>query len=49
MRHNYNDPRPSDVRHSRADISKAEERLDYDPHVGFEGGLERTIPYYRQH
>ena len=44
----YDDPRPGDVRHSHADISKAEELLDYEPEVGFEAGLERTIPYYRE-
>lgn len=43
----YDDPRPGDVRHSHADISKAEALLDYDPDVGFEAGLEQTIPYYR--
>ncbi|MDL0130813.1 SDR family oxidoreductase [Halobacterium salinarum] len=43
----YDDPRPGDVRHSHADISKAEELLGYDPDVGFAEGLEATIPYYR--
>ena len=40
----YDDPRPGDVRHSHADISKAEELLGYEPTVGFDKGLERTIP-----
>ena len=44
----YDDPRPGDVRHSHADISKAEEFLGYDPNVGFADGLEATIPYYRR-
>lgn len=43
----YDDPRPGDVRHSHADISKAEDRLVYNHDVGFHDGLERTIPYYR--
>ena len=43
----HDDPRPGDVRHSHADISKAAELLGYDPEVGFEEGLERTIGYYR--
>lgn len=43
----YDDPRPGDVRHSHADISKAENRLVYNHDVGFRDGLERTIPYYR--
>ncbi|MCD2204884.1 SDR family oxidoreductase [Halobacterium sp. KA-6] len=44
----YDDPRPGDVRHSHADISKAGELLGYDPDVGFADGLEATIPYYRR-
>ncbi|MDL0125570.1 hypothetical protein PNQ92_09135, partial [Halobacterium salinarum] len=43
----YDDPRPGDVRHSHADISKAENLLGYEPEVGFTGGLEQTIPYCR--
>ncbi|MDL0119340.1 GDP-mannose 4,6-dehydratase [Halobacterium salinarum] len=42
----YDDPRPGDVRHSHADISKAREHLDYEPTVDFATGLGRTIPYY---
>ena len=44
----HDDPRPGDVRHSHADVSKARDLLGYDPEVGFEEGLERTIEYYRQ-
>lgn len=43
----YDDPRPGDVRHSHADVSKARELLGYEPEVGFAEGLERTIEYYR--
>jgi nucleoside-diphosphate-sugar epimerase len=43
----HDDPRPGDVRHSHADVSKARDLLGYDPEVGFEEGLERTIEYYR--
>jgi len=39
----YDDPRPGDVRHSHADISKATRLLGYDPNVGFNDGLQRTI------
>jgi len=39
----YDDPRPGDVKHSYADISKAKRLLDYEPTVSFEAGLERTI------
>ena len=43
----HNDPRPGDVRHSHADVSKAAELLGYEPEVGFEAGLARTVEYYR--
>jgi nucleoside-diphosphate-sugar epimerase len=39
----YDDPRPGDVRHSHADISKARDLLGYDPKVDFVEGLERTV------
>ena len=42
----HDDPRPGDVRHSHAEISKAEDILGYEPEVGFSEGLKRTIPYY---
>lgn len=42
----YDDPRPGDVRHSHADISKAAELLGYEPEVRFEEGLKRTITFY---
>ena len=43
----HDDPRPGDVRHSHADVSKAAELLGYEPGVGFEAGLARTVDYYR--
>jgi len=43
----YDDPRPGDVRHSHADVSKARDLLDYDPTVTFDDGLERTIEALR--
>jgi nucleoside-diphosphate-sugar epimerase len=43
----YDDPRPGDVRHSHADISKAKRLLDYDPGVTFTEGLQETIRYYQ--
>jgi UDP-glucose 4-epimerase len=39
--------RAGDVRHSRADISRARQDLDYEPAVSFEEGLERTLRWYR--
>ena len=41
-------PRAGDVRESLADISQARECLGYEPQVGFEEGLRRSIDYYRQ-
>lgn len=39
--------RAGDVRDSLADISLARELLKYEPTVGFDEGLRRTIDYYR--
>jgi UDP-glucose 4-epimerase len=39
--------RVGDVRESRADISLARELLNYEPTVGFDEGLRRTVEYYR--
>lgn len=44
----YDDPRPGDVKHSQADISRAQESLDYEPSVDFEEGLELTLEWYRE-
>ncbi len=41
-------PRAGDVRESLADITQARQRLAYEPLVGFEEGLRRSIDYYRQ-
>lgn len=40
--------RVGDVRESLADITQARARLKYEPQVGFEEGLRRSIDYYRQ-
>jgi nucleoside-diphosphate-sugar epimerase len=42
----HDEPRPGDVRHSHADISKATELLGYNPEVGFEERLKQTLEYY---
>jgi nucleoside-diphosphate-sugar epimerase len=44
----YHAPRAGDVRHSLADISKAERMLGYRPTIPFREGLRRTLEYYRQ-
>lgn len=41
-------PRAGDVKHSLADISLAQQSLDYRPQVGFGAGLERTVAWYRK-
>jgi nucleoside-diphosphate-sugar epimerase len=43
----YADPRPGDVKHSQADISKARRLLGYEPHVSFGEGLKKTLEWYR--
>jgi len=45
---NYSNPRAGDVRHSQADISKAQRLLGYTPIVSFEDGLGRTVTWYRE-
>jgi nucleoside-diphosphate-sugar epimerase len=42
----YDDPRPGDVRHSMADLELARDELGYEPEVGFQEGLERTVAYF---
>ncbi len=43
----YEDERAGDIKHSLADISKAEAGLGYKPKVDFEDGLRRTVEWYR--
>lgn len=43
----HDPPRDGDIRDSQADISQAREFLGYDPQIGFEDGLARTIEWYR--
>lgn len=40
--------RAGDIRHSNADISKAEKMLSYHPEYDFERGLHLTIEWYRK-
>jgi nucleoside-diphosphate-sugar epimerase len=41
------EPRAGDVKHSQADISKAQSLLGYQPTVSSEEGLKRTLEWYR--
>ena len=43
----YAPERGGDIKHSLADISKAEAALGYKPVVDFEDGLRRTVEWYR--
>jgi nucleoside-diphosphate-sugar epimerase len=42
----YGSARPGDVRHSQADIRSARQHLGYNPLVGFQEGLKRTVEWY---
>jgi UDP-glucose 4-epimerase len=44
----YVDPRPGDVRHSLADITRAKELIGYEPTVTWESGIPPTIEFMRQ-
>ena len=44
----YEPPRAGDVRHSLADISRAEQLLGYRPIVGLSEGLKYTVDWYRE-
>lgn len=43
----YKDERAGDVKHSLANISKAEKLLGYKPIVSFDEGLRKTIEFYK--
>lgn len=44
----YGPSRGGDVKHSLADISKAQAGLGYKPKIDFEEGLRRTVEWYRK-
>ena len=44
----YAPERPGDIKHSLADISKAEELLNYDPDWDFKSGFEEAIEWYKE-
>jgi UDP-glucose 4-epimerase len=44
----YEPERPGDVKHSLADLSRAEKLLGYRPKIHFEEGLRRTVDWYRK-
>ncbi|WP_431144812.1 NAD-dependent epimerase/dehydratase family protein [Pseudomonas alvandae] len=42
----YREFREADVRHSQADVSKAQQRLDYKPMVNIRQGISKAVPWY---
>ena len=45
---NFGPDRAGDIKHSNADISKAQKLLGYDPDYDFDKGIELTIDWYRE-
>lgn len=44
----YTNPRPGDIRHSQANISRAEKALSYRVEVDFKEGLRKTVDWFRR-
>jgi UDP-glucose 4-epimerase len=44
----YEEPRKGDVRHSLADIRKGKELINYEPTVGIEIGLKKTVEFFQR-
>jgi UDP-glucose 4-epimerase len=44
----YTEARPGDVRHSLAEITRAQDKLGYEPNIDFHEGLRRTYSHYRE-
>jgi UDP-glucose 4-epimerase len=44
----YGPERSGDIKHSLADLSRAEKYLGYKPQVEFEEGLRRTVEWYKK-
>jgi nucleoside-diphosphate-sugar epimerase len=42
----HGEPRPGDVRHSTADITRAKRDLRYEPEYDIRRGLEETIEWF---
>lgn len=43
----HDQPRPGDILHSRANIDKARDLLDFSPIVDFDKGLAQTVAWYQ--
>jgi UDP-glucose 4-epimerase len=44
----YEAPRVGDVKHSMADVDRAQKLMGWSPTVDFHSGLERTVAWYRE-
>jgi len=44
----YNPPRPGDIKHSLADISKARKMLDYNPIYDLKKGLSEAVKWFQK-
>jgi len=44
----YQEPRQGDVRHSLADIRRGKQILNYEPKVGIEIGLKKTVEFFQK-
>jgi nucleoside-diphosphate-sugar epimerase len=45
----YDSPRPGDIKHSRAAITKARETLGYTPQFTITQGVRETIQWFQGH
>lgn len=43
----FREPQPGDVKHSRADISRAKKLLGYQPKIRFQEGLQKTVEWFK--
>jgi UDP-glucose 4-epimerase len=44
----YQESRKGDVKHSLADIRKGKEIINYEPTVGIEIGLKKTVEFFQR-
>src|SRR5690554_4137208 len=43
----YGKDRPGDIKHSNASVNKAINNFNYNPHISFQEGLEKSIEWYK--
>jgi len=44
----YAPPRPGDIKHSLADVTKAKKVIGYEPLISFEQGIRQAIDWYKE-